>query len=1219
MKRYLLLLIVLLAAGGVAQAQQNKGVLFGKITDAQSNEELLGATVILFRNGERVDARTFDETGEYRIPNLDPGVYEVWATAFSYDTARVTGIRVSSGSNTEVNLKIPPAGYILETVVVKYEAPIIEKGKPSGATTFGSEQIMSRGQRSFGALQGAAARVVQTDEGQATFAGGGRADANEIFIDGVRARGNLGLSDMEAEEVQIMTGGLSAAYGDAVGAITNLTTKAPGRNFGGYLSAETSQYLDAFGSNRLDFGLNGPILRNKKTDQNAIGFRLSGTYFTSLDRLPSALGSFRLRDEVLDSIRENPTFYSGPGVIGISANNITDADLLTTNVRPNNRDAYFQGSGTIYFRLNKNMQFRVGGQYYNETERSAFDAYRLLNYDRNPVNNNNDWRVRGEFRHVVPTSDSGFIRNVQYSIQADYTRNFRFVQDPVHKDRLFNYGYIGVFREQLAPVFGIEQVDSSFQWVHSGYNRDFIDYTPNYDINPVLAHYNDPMSLAFTDPTIFDFPNRNGSFNDQFDQTIGDLHTNAGIVYNLYQKSQFNQLGIRVNASFELSKPRSQAVHNIQLGMVFEQRVDRSYSLNPVGLWNLANLYANSHLDFAPDTSIIVGDTVLFNPITNGNQTVDIYANVLNPNSLESGFSQNLRARLGVDNRTWLNVYALSPDFLTLDMFEASELIQGQNRVLSYYGFDHLGNPLGTDITFNDFFTRKVNGRYTRPVAPNAPTYAAGYIEDRFSFKDMYFSLGMRVDIYDANTKVLRDPYTIYGAFSAQEIQNSDYVRAQAQIPASVGDDWMVYVTDPSDPTNAQVTAFRDGDQWYNAQGVAVNTPDAIAPFLLPARRDYTNDETINKTAESVTVPYDPETAFVDFNPSVIVMPRISFTFPINEVSQFFAHYDVVAQRPPSNTLATAMDYFNFNQLVFDNAVLNNPALRPQRKIDYEVGYEQALSKKSSLKLSLYYNEFRDMIQVRTYYRAYPQNYETFANNDFATAKGFVAEYSLRRVGNLQLMANYTLQFAEGTGSDATSNRGYTSILRQVFPLNYDQRHAFYVNLDYRFFGGKEYNGPKLFGKNILANTGANFEFNVASGTPYTRKAIADKFGGLITQGSLNGARLPWNFRVDFKLDKNITLGKKGQNGFVKHPMNLNIYLRVQNLFNTSNVLSVYPYTGSPYSDGYLTDPRNQGPALLNSLGDLADNYTSLYNLRMLNPSFISLPRRIFIGATFNF
>ena len=42
--------------------------------------------------------------------------------------------------------------------------------------------------------------------------------------------------------------------------------------------------------------------------------------------------------------------------------------------------------------------------------------------------------------------------------------------------------------------------------------------------------------------------------------------------------------------------------------------------------------------------------------------------------------------------------------------------------------------------------------------------------------------------------------------------------------------------------------------------------------------------------------------AFKDYEPVVNVMPRVAFSFPISDEALFFAHYDVLTQRPVSES-----------------------------------------------------------------------------------------------------------------------------------------------------------------------------------------------------------------------------------------------------------------------------------------------------------------------------
>ncbi|MCK6695185.1 MAG: hypothetical protein L6Q97_24180, partial [Thermoanaerobaculia bacterium] len=113
--------------------------------------------------------------------------------------------------------------------------------------------------------------------------------------------------------------------------------------------------------------------------------------------------------------------------------------------------------------------------------------------------------------------------------------------------------------------------------------------------------------------------------------------------------------------------------------------------------------------------------------------------------------------------------------------------------------------------------------------------------------------------------------------------------------PGTIGDDFKVYVTSQSENT---LKAFRDGDTWYFPDGtqaadgnVIFGGGGVVAPFL---------NDTVS--GDNILDPrFDPNTAFEDYTPQVNWMPRLAFSFPISDEANFFAHYDVLVQRPTSN------------------------------------------------------------------------------------------------------------------------------------------------------------------------------------------------------------------------------------------------------------------------------------------------------------------------------
>ena len=101
---------------------------------------------------------------------------------------------------------------------------------------------------------------------------------------------------------------------------------------------------------------------------------------------------------------------------------------------------------------------------------------------------------------------------------------------------------------------------------------------------------------------------------------------------------------------------------------------------------------------------------------------------------------------------------------------------------------------------------------------------------------------------------------------------------------------FVVYVDALDNPSS--IVGYRSGDTWYNSVGTEINDPDILAvnepypaPFLLNG-----SDAELNSNA------------FKDYTPAINIMPRISFSFNISDEAVFFAHYDVLTQRPTSTT-----------------------------------------------------------------------------------------------------------------------------------------------------------------------------------------------------------------------------------------------------------------------------------------------------------------------------
>jgi hypothetical protein len=1262
MIRYMILLLLLCFGIGAANAQTT-GDLQGKVLD-ENGEPLPYANVALYKGGTLVRGTSTDFDGLYNFSNIEAGTYDMEVSYVGLPTKRTEGVIIKVGQvmNFDVSYTTEEIASAVEgdsgktVIVTAFKIPLIEVDNTTSGQTLGSEDIQKLATRSISSIKATTAGVSQKDEGEATNTNGSRSTSDDTYVDGVRVIGGASIPETEIDQIQIITSGVPAEFGDATGAITNIITKGPSAEFSGGVQVETSQFLDPFASSTIDISLGGPILskiqldgdgkaivKDGKTKKTAIlGYRFAGRYSTNLDSRPSALGSFRLTEQAEAAILANPLLpvANGTGRIN-AAEQLSADDFVPVDVRPNGRNSTALATVKFDYKPNQDFYFVVGAQGQFDWGRSPSTANRLFNSALNPVYYAGNWRVYARFRHTISNTiynaqagDSTSIpvfQNFSYEIQGDYTQGDNMQYDPRFADRMWEYGYVGQIRRNQRPVVGVIDTNAVINSVgdtlgfepvlgHAFNQTTFLGYTPAGQVgfDGGLSNYNNALDFStVTDMELMEVIN--GRFTTTANSVFG-LFNNAYNTGNGFGKGNNTQIRGTVKANFDLVTNRGKVRHSIQLGGVYEQRVFRSYNLSPFSLWTLADQSANNHISNAADPNNPVldenGNTVLFfDPFSQRyyTQNNSLIRDDEEGNPVEmSAFAQNLRNFLGKDPEDWVNVHEINPNDMQMSWFDPTTLILGSQQLVNYYGYDYLGNALGTNVAYNDFFNATdAEGRKTRPVAPFAPIYVAGYIQDKFKYKDIIFRLGLRFDSYDANTKVLKDPYSVSGYYTANEFENSasGYTAPQQSgfvRPGNIGDEYAVYVNDNS--PDASVIGYRNGEQWFDENGLAVNTPTELGSIVLPALRGFSTAINDPQGEE-----YNPDNAFRDYTPSLVVMPRISFSFPIGDKANFYANYDILSQRPPEATLATPLTYFNFRN---NRDLMANPNLRPQRTINYEVGYQQALNENSKLKFSLLYREERDLIQARQYVLAYPVTYRSFGNDDFSTVKSLKVEYDRRRLKNLRIIANYTLQFADGTGSSPTSSLAVAATdLRYIFPLDFDQRHDMFLLLDYRYGEGKEYDGPKIGKVDILENTGLNLNFNLSSGTPFTKRAIpggiGTNFNSQQTEGSINGARMPWNFRIDLRLDRDFVIGKKSAK-----PVNCNVYVRVQNILNSRNVLNVYPATGDPLDDGFLTIQDSPGLGLLAERGA---SYQLLYDLRMRDPFNISRPRRIFLGALFTF
>lgn len=1216
-----------------AFAQNSTGAIKVLLKDKSNNEAIPFANVVVYQNGVQVGVGTTNMDGEAVVKPLSPGKYDVKGVYVGYQPSEVKGVLVGEGKTVPITISLGGGeGVNLQEVeIVTYQVPLIDPDTKTGQT-IDRESYQNMATKDVNSVAATTAGIYQADEGKGLNVRGAREGATTYFIDGIKVSGLSGLPQQSIDQINVITGGLPAMYGDATSGVITVTTRGPQGKFVGGIELLSSQLTDAYGYNMLGFSMGGPILQ--KTDTNGVktpilGFFLSGQGTYQKDPDPSYVKRYKLKDEKLKEIQETPLVPSKSGVGFVKQlEYVTMDDFTTIKARQNVASRNIALNGKIDWKAGKNTNVTIGGAYDYGNRHDYVYSYALYNAENNPQVITNSWRsfirITQKFGSQPEgkdkEKDQSVVQNAFFSFLASYDKSGTKVQDDTHKDKYFNYGYIGkfdrkyigkenIFNYQFNPKLVIDG-DSIKAWEYIGRQEVGVDFTPS-DMNYNMARYTSYLYEFLGADNIYSInqiSGLGGLRNGDRPTSVYSLWSPTGRQYGGYSIDNTTQL--RFTASFNADIKK----HAITLGVEFDQRERKYYFVNAQGLWERMRLITNKHLEnLDKDNPVLV-------PELSGTYPAYFYNNYYDAAN-QSEFSINLLEKMGLpkDYNENINIDALDPDFFSIDMFSAEDLL-GQNsgnQLVNYFGYDYKGNKYNSATNLNEFLNKTdAKGYRTLPVGSFRPIYMAGYIQDKFDFKDLKFNVGLRLDRYDANQKMLKDQYLVYNAKTVGETSS------EFDHPGNMGSDYVVYT---SDLTGGSVTGYRDGDQWYDSKGKEVSDPNLLSSGTgLPT--PYLTDDSYKAYTNNVPFSVD---AFQNYKAQINVMPRVAFSFPISDVASFFAHYDVLTRRPDGNRF-DPKDYYFLNA-ESNNPGLENPGLKPEKTVDYELGFNQILNERKNavLKISAFYKEMRDMLTQKQIVAAFPRSYITYVNQDFGTSKGFQIEFDLRRTGGARINANYTLQFAEGSGSNQNSGANLASSgqpnLRITQPLSYDQRHSFVLNYDYRFGKGKDYKGPEWKRKKsgnavqLLQDVGFNLQFLVGSGTPYTRwsdpVAVASGQRTNIA-GSINGSYKPWTFRANLRVDKNIELTWGKKDGDEGKKANLNVYVQILNLFNTRNVLGVYNYTGNPDDDGYLQSPMAiQTMQGLNSQQGYIDQYTIYVN----NPDNYNMPRVIRIGLELNF
>ncbi len=219
-----LLCFLVLAPALLAQT----GKISGQVTDATTGEVLTGVNV-------RIDGTTqgtaSDIDGYYTILNVRPGEHTIRASYIGYADYVVEEVRVNINQTTTLNIAMREEALGLEgEVVVTATRPVVEVDVSSSQANVTSEQIENLPIASVASAVGLLAGA------QGLSIRGSSSDEISFNVNGLTLRdersnapySNIPLSSVQ--EVQVVTSGFNAEYGNVRSGVVNVITKEGARN-----------------------------------------------------------------------------------------------------------------------------------------------------------------------------------------------------------------------------------------------------------------------------------------------------------------------------------------------------------------------------------------------------------------------------------------------------------------------------------------------------------------------------------------------------------------------------------------------------------------------------------------------------------------------------------------------------------------------------------------------------------------------------------------------------------------------------------------------------------------------------------------------------------------------------------------------------------------------------------------------------------------------------
>ncbi|MDQ3019757.1 MAG: TonB-dependent receptor [Bacteroidota bacterium] len=739
MKKYLLILFLIVFSYD-AYSQEKFGSLYGIISDS-AKIPLDGVTLKL--KGTYLGAVT-DYTGEYKIDKISEGSYTLEVSSEGFKTVEYTDVKVQANQDKEFNIVLKSTSFSVDQEIeVVGDRPLMDIEQTSSSHIISSDDINKSIVTNVIDIVTQQAGVVKDDN--EIHIRGGRNYENSYLLDGVSVQDPLSgtgfglqLSANSLEEVEVITGGYNAEYGQATSGVVNVRTKEGRYNeYNFFVSYKRDNFgVDknsgwSFNTDILEMNIGGPE-------------PISKYLFKALNIKPP--GEITLFGNFFMGLSDG--FFVNNG--GYKANKVVSSTFGGTNLfggtyspRQDN-NWYWLGKATWRFnptmKLGYSYNQSVGINQYSSTLQTNLEYVEptpgyQYNFEQ-ILDNANTYTQKSYFNTISWTQTTSPKTYYELKLNQFYSTlrgdanglNWDQYTEPLDVIRPpFQYYYIDSTRTGIIPGDGFFDVGNPYIW-HDHYVSEYsvkLDYSHNFTTKSkfkagVEANFQEMQLIDIFQPWIKPF----GLNNDVYKvyPAFGDFYAQQNLTF----KGMIMNFGLRLDYWFP-GKYVDDAVANPAISTIPDEIRSAYYSDS----YDIFGRYAK--LNLAPRIGIS-------HPITN-NQTLFfsyghfskrprpqfVYAK-LNPQAAQSTYQKfgnpNLNPETTVAYELGIRNQFTSDDVLTItayykniyDYVTTKSILINSGRLIgntfiTYFNLDY-ARTRGVEFEYQKRMGNWFNGRF---------------------------------------------------------------------------------------------------------------------------------------------------------------------------------------------------------------------------------------------------------------------------------------------------------------------------------------------------------------------------------------------------------------------------------------------------------------------------------------------------------------------------